>query len=105
MEKYNFKEIYHKFNLEAVKDYIQILKIGENMSIDFRQMFLTFSPAELEELLEEVGWERVSYETNSLDAWIIMTNEDYDFDIVIYYNGYYRDLKLSREEKREYDEI
>lgn len=105
MEKYNVEEFYHKTILKVAQDFIEILKVDEYADINIRQYFVSSSPADLEEILEKIGWERGIYEENSLDTWITMIHKDYNFDIIIFFNGYYGDLRLSRREKRKYYEI
>ena len=96
MREYSFKELYHKSMLKAIKDFVEILKMDKSTVIDVHQYFPTFSPVELEDLLEENGWDRIDYECYNHNNWITMTHKDYDFNIVIYFNGYYGLLKLRK---------
>lgn len=97
MKEYSFKEFYHKSMLKAIKNFVEILKVDKNAIIDIHQYFSTLSPAELEDLLEENGWERILFD----DLQIVMTNNNYDFNVVIYYSGYYGDLRLGRRKRVE----
>lgn len=96
MREYSFKELYYKSMLKAIKDFVEILKADKTLVIDIHQYFSTLSAAGLEDLLEENGWDRIDYESHNQGNWITMTHKDYDFNIVIYFNGYYGTLKLRK---------
>jgi hypothetical protein len=59
---------------------------------------LDICPANIEKSLEEMGWETEEQEENGWenDCWIYFTNEDYDFGLTLYYQGYTFELKLYR---------
>ena len=59
---------------------------------------LDVCPANLEQALEEMGWEADEQDENGWenDCWIYFTNPDYNFDLVMYYQGYTFELKLYR---------
>lgn len=96
MKEYSFEELYHKSMLKAIKDFVEILKVDKTLVIDIHEYFSTLSTAELEKLLKENGWEKIDYEHQNFGNWITMAHKDYDFKIVIYFNGYYGTLKLRK---------
>ena len=55
-------------------------------------------PANISTVLENLGWEHYDSDGNGWenDCWIYFTNPDYNFDLVMYYQGYTFELKLYR---------
>lgn len=57
-------------------------------------------PANIIQALENLGWEKVDFESNGWeqDTWYYFSHPDYDFQITLFYCGYTFDIKLYRTE-------
>ncbi len=55
-------------------------------------------PANIEKVLEMMGWESDEQEDNGWqhDTWIYFAHPDYNFCLVLYYQGYTFEMKLYR---------
>lgn len=55
-------------------------------------------PANIRQTLESIGWEEIGFDTNGWqnDTWYFFSHPDYDFEIVLYYEGITFDHKLYR---------
>lgn len=98
------KELNHTIDLAHLKSIIR--EIGENKvdNVDLRNSPLhKHSPAQVCDLLEELGWSHDDWETNGWDqdTWIPFTHENYSFGITLNYSGYYWTMKLYRIELEE----
>ena len=55
-------------------------------------------PANIVKVLENMGWEYDEQEDNGWqhDTWICLAHENYNFCLILYYQGYTFELKLYR---------
>lgn len=70
----------------------------KNFILDVRKSTTIYSPAELDKILGEEGWEKIGFEANGWqqDTWYHYAHPDYDFQLTMEYGGFYGNLKLYR---------
>ena len=72
----------------------------QELEINIRETFPNiYSASALVNILKNLGWEKYgSIEPTGWegDTKITLSNENYDFDLIVYYTGYYGDLCLYR---------
>lgn len=90
----------HKMTLNLlVSIYVEdVFTKKQDFILDVRKNLLLCSPAELDNTLQENGWERLDFESNGWqqDTWYWYAHPDYDFQLTMEYSGFYGDLKLYR---------
>ena len=94
-----YQNIKHKTNKYLLANLISTLKFNQRFRINLRELFPTFSPADIHHLLvDEFGWNKDNMEDNGWqhDAWYYYSNKNYDFGLIVYYCGFYGDLELFR---------
>jgi hypothetical protein len=66
--------------------------------LDIRENLLPCPPSEIDSALQELGWERLDFDSNGWqqDTWYWYSNPNYDFQLTMEYSGFYGDLKLYR---------
>lgn len=90
--------------LESLKHWITLfideLKVKKEKMHDMRDFDPAIrSPFTLINILKQIGWEKYgSIEPTGWegDTEITLSNENYDFDLIVHYTGYYGDLDLYR---------
>lgn len=87
--KSNFQKIYLRFIIFRLEE-------DEEYEVKIKNM----TPSEMNDNLEDLGWNRESFETNGWqqDTWMTYRHKDYSFGIVVAYGGYYGDMHIYREE-------
>lgn len=70
---------------------------------DVREFSPIYAPSELDDILQEDGWERLDFDENGWqqDTWYWYAHPDYDFQLTMEYSGFYGDLKLYRRDKED----
>ena len=55
-------------------------------------------PANIVHILEKMGWEKDCHEDNGWqqDTWIYFSHENYNFNLILYYEGYTFEMNLYR---------
>lgn len=90
----------HKATLHfCIENYIKnIFTKTQDFILDVRKNLLFYSPSEVDETLQELGWERLDFDSNDWeqDTWYWYSNPNYDFQLTMEYSGFYGDLKLYR---------
>ena len=88
--------------LERLALYIEDLKNDQYKHFDIRDIHPeVFAPATLVNLLKRLGWEKCgSIKPNGWEGTteITLSNENYGFDLIVYYSGYYGELCLYRDD-------
>lgn len=96
----------HKVTLNfIVSTYIdKVFTDKQDFVLDLRKSLCYCSPSEIDSTLQDLGWERLDFDSNGWqqDTWYWYANPDYDFQLTMEYSGFYGDLKLYR---RDYDEV
>lgn len=80
-----------------------IAKKQPDFVFDIREFTPIYAPSELDEILQEDGWERLDFDENGWqqDTWYWYAHPDYDFQLTMEYSGFYGDLKLYRRDKED----
>jgi hypothetical protein len=80
-----------------------IAKKQPDFVLDIREFTPIYAPSELDEILQENGWERLDFDESGWqqDTWYWYAHPDYDFQLTMEYSGFYGDLKLYRREKED----
>ena len=75
-----------------------------NFIFDMRKNSLFYAPSEIDNVLEELGWEKIDFNSNGWqqDTWYWYMHPDYDFQLTMEYGGFYGDLKLYRKDCEDY---
>lgn len=75
-----------------------IAKKQPDFVLDIREFTPIYAPSELDEILQEDGWERLDFDENGWqqDTWYWYAHPDYNFQLTMEYSGFYGDLKLYR---------
>jgi hypothetical protein len=75
-----------------------IAKKQPDFVLDIREFTPIYAPSELDEILQENGWERLDFDESGWqkDTWYWYAHPDYDFQLTMEYSGFYGDLKLYR---------
>lgn len=66
--------------------------------LNIREFTPIYAPSELDDILQEDGWERLGFNENGWqqDTLYWYAHPDYDFQLTMEYSGFYGDLKLYR---------
>ena len=93
-------ELLHGTTVKVIINFFtnKIFPKQKDFILDVRKSTTIYSPAELDALLKEEGWERLDFDTNGWqqDTWYHYAHLDYDFQLTMEYSGFYGDLKLYR---------
>ena len=95
----NLKELNHTTDLAHLKCMLKELSANQRLKFNLRKSPLyNKSPAEISDLLEELGWESDESSSNGWeqDTWIPFAHEAYDFVLTLAYSGYYWTMALYR---------
>ena len=78
--------------------YIEAISKKKDLIVDIRKITTIYSPSELDDILQEKGWERLDFDSNGWqqDTWYWYAHPDFDFELTMAYSGFYGDLKLYR---------
>lgn len=93
-----YKQLRKTTNLTLLNNAIEILARDRELKINLRNLLVEATPAEVRNLLRELGWESDEYESNGWeqDTWIAFAREGYDFCLCLEYSGYYWTMELFR---------
>ena len=97
--KENLRQLNHTIDLAHLKSMIRDLSNNQRLKFNLRKSPLyQKSPAEISNMLEELGWEFDEYDSNGWeqDTWIPFSHEAYGFCLVLAYSGYYWTMELYR---------
>lgn len=97
--KENLHQLNHTVDLTHLKSIIKDLSNNQRLKFNLRKSPLyKKSPAEISDMLEELGWESDDYDFNGWeqDTWIPFAHESYGFCLTLAYSGYYWTMELFR---------
>ena len=95
----NLKELSHTVDLAHLKNMIRDLSHNRRLKFNLRKSPLyKKSPAEVSDMLEELGWESDESSSNGWeqDTWIPFAHKAYSFGLTLAYSGYYWTMELYR---------
>ena len=94
------REYLHKLTVHFITNFYisEVFPKKKDFILDMREFSSGRSPSELDDILEEMGWERLDFDSNGWqqDTWYWYAHPDYDFQLTMEYSGFYGDLKLYR---------
>lgn len=95
-----YEDLKYRTYLSLTKTVIDYLGNNKGKIFDLRQLSWSCAPSDIDDYLEELGWNRDSFDTNGWqqDTWYYYSNKDYGFRMVMEYSGFYGSLKLYRED-------
>lgn len=95
-----YEELLHRSFVGVTQSIIDYLSNNKEKIFDLRKLGWRHAPCDIEQLLEENGWERNNFDTNGWqqDTWYYYSHKNYPFEIVMEYSGFYGGLKLYRED-------
>ena len=102
IEKVPHAEVYEQLkqalNRRDIEIMIKQLEQDQRLKINIRSILPDVSPAEVSDILEELGWEFEPYDSNGWeqDTWIPFAREAYSFCLTLAYSGYYWTMELYR---------
>ena len=91
----------------VVSTYIdKVFTNKQDFVLDLRESLCYCSPAEIDSTLQNLGWERLDFDSNGWqqDTWYWYANPNYDFQLTMEYSGFYGDLTLYRRDCDEMEE-
>lgn len=97
--KENLRQLNHTVDLAHLKSMIRDLSLNQRLKFNLRKSPLyKKSPAEISDMLEELGWESDESSSNGWeqDTWIPFAHEAYSFGLTLAYSGYYWTMELYR---------
>lgn len=97
--KENLRQLNHTVDLAHLKCVIKDLSDNQRLKFNLRKSpMYKKSPAEISDMLEELGWESDESSSNGWeqDTWIPFAHEDYGFGLTLAYSGYYWTMELYR---------
>lgn len=97
--KENLHKLNHTIELMHLKNMIRDLSGNQKLKFNLLESPLyKKSPAEISDMLEELGWESEEYSSNGWeqDTWIPFGHEAYGFCLTLEYSGYYWTMNLYR---------
>ena len=97
--KENLRQLNHTVDLAHLKSMIRDLSNNQRLKFNLRKSPLyKKSPAEISDMLEELGWESDEYSSNGWeqDTWIPFAHKAYSFGLTLAYSGYYWTMELYR---------
>lgn len=97
--KENLRQLNHTIDLAHLKSMIRDLSNNQRLKFNLRKSPLyKKSPAEVSDMLEELGWEYDESSSNGWeqDTWIPFAHESYCFCLTLAYSGYYWTMELYR---------
>ena len=97
--KENLRELNHTVDLAHLKCMLKELSANQRLKLNLRKSPLyEKSPAEISDMLEELGWESDEYSSNGWeqDTWIPFAHDAYGFCLMLAYSGYYWTMELYR---------
>ena len=97
--KENLRQLNHTIDLAHLKSMIRDLSNNQRLKFNLRKSPLyKKSPAEVSDMLEELGWESDESSSNGWeqDTWIPFAHEAYSFCLTLAYSGYYWTMELYR---------
>ena len=63
--------------------------------INLRELYPELSPAEIVEIIIDLGWKKSDFTASGWTTWFYFTHEDYDFHLCLIFDGYYFSINLS----------
>ena len=97
--KENLRQLNHTIDLAHLRSMIRDLSNNQRLKFNLRKSPLyKKSPAEVSDMLEELGWESDESSSNGWeqDTWIPFAHEAYGFCLTLGYSGYYWTMELYR---------
>ena len=97
--KENLRQLNHTVDLAHLKSMIRDLSNNQRLKFNLRKSPLyKKSPAEVSDMLEELGWESDESSSNGWeqDTWIPFAHEACGFCLTLAYSGYYWTMELYR---------
>lgn len=97
--KENLSQLRHTLDIAHLKCMIKEMSSNKELKFNLRKSPLSGkSPAEISDMLEELGWESDESSSNGWeqDTWIPFAHESYGFCLILAYSGYYWTMELYR---------
>ena len=97
--KENLRQLNHTVDLAHLNRMIKDLSDNQRLKFNLRKSSMyKKSPAEISDMLEELGWESDESSSNGWeqDTWIPFAHEGYNFGLTLAYSGYYWTMELYR---------
>lgn len=93
-----YEQLKQALNRRDIEIMIKQLEKDQRLEINVRSILSDATPAEVSDMLEELGWKSDDHATNGWeqDTWIPFSHEAYDFGLVLAYSGYYWTMTLYR---------
>ena len=93
-----YEQLKQALNRRDIEIMIKQLEKDQRLKINVRSILPDVSPAEVSDILEELGWEFEPYDSNGWeqDTWIPFSHEAYSFCLSLEYSGYYWTMELYR---------
>ena len=93
-----YEELRYRSYVGLINAIIDYLSNHKEKIFNLRELYWQSAPCDIDEYLEENGWNRDSFDTNGWqqDTWYYYSHKDYPFEIVMEYSGFYGGLKLYR---------
>lgn len=93
-----YEDIAYSANRLIVKSAIDYLFTDQRFQYNLRKNLPAISPSGVDDILEDLGWERDDFDDNGWqqDTWYYYSHTDYPFRLVMAYGGFYGDMQLYR---------
>lgn len=93
-----YQDIAYASNRHMLKSIIEYLSNNQHFQYDLRKNYPTITPSGIDDILEELEWEREDFDANGWqqDTWYNYSHNDYNFGLIMEYGGFYGGLKLYR---------
>ena len=94
--QYNLTPEEHEEYLPYIAKILTELEEDQRATISLAH--LNIAPCHVDDLMEELGWERDDFESNGwqCDCWYYYSRPEVDYTIVMYYEGFTFNLEMHR---------
>jgi hypothetical protein len=102
----NMKALENSIEKTHLKSMIETIAQNPEACFDLREGPLyKRTPAEVYDMLEDLGWKQDEHEVccSHVDVWQTFYHDEWDFDLVLFYSGFYWTMSLCRKERKEID--
>ena len=95
-----YEDVANGANRYIIKTIIDYLSNNQYFQYDLRKNLPSISPSGVDDILEDLGWNRDDFDDNGWqqDTWYYYSHTDYAFRLVLSYGGFYGDMRLYRED-------
>ena len=94
--QYNLTQEEHDVFLPCLQGVLN--NLDKNQRNTHSLTHLEIAPCHIDNLMGQLGWERFQHDTNGWqrDCWMYYSHPDYDYTIVLYYEGFTFKLEMYR---------